>query len=304
MPARAPASIDMFQTVMRSSMDMARIVEPRNSIEASVGAAPVVGMTWWSAVANVRSGRLTRRPRAASRAKALVEPSCKRCRSTYRRTCPPGPSATTCRDQIFSNIVRARVSITASVRATQNATRQAARRFTVTKDHLAVDERGAVADGAPDDPRGAPRKVAPVLPGARRHTVRIEHDEIGGESLAHAPTVPHAQEHRRLERQPPHRRLEGERALLPHPIPEQVARIGRLTDEGHVRATVGAADDDVGGLDHHPQRVLVTVLESDDAEIGPELLIERQIEHGGEPALPPPAPDGGPRLPQARAVSL
>src|SRR6266446_6430371 len=32
MPARAPASIDMLQTVMRSSMDMARIVEPAYSI--------------------------------------------------------------------------------------------------------------------------------------------------------------------------------------------------------------------------------------------------------------------------------
>ena len=32
MPARAPASIDMLQTVMRSSMDIARIVEPAYSM--------------------------------------------------------------------------------------------------------------------------------------------------------------------------------------------------------------------------------------------------------------------------------
>ena len=32
MPARAPASIDMLQTVMRSSIDSARIAEPRYSM--------------------------------------------------------------------------------------------------------------------------------------------------------------------------------------------------------------------------------------------------------------------------------
>jgi hypothetical protein len=31
MPARAPASIDMLQTVIRSSIDRARIAEPRYS---------------------------------------------------------------------------------------------------------------------------------------------------------------------------------------------------------------------------------------------------------------------------------
>src|SRR5216117_632952 len=118
-----------------------------------------------------------------------------------------------------------------SARATQDATRQAAGGLAVAQDHLAVDERGAVAHGGPDDPRGVARKVAPVLPGTRRHTVRIEDHEIGSESLAHEPAVPHAEQQRRLERQPPHGRLERERVLVPHPIAEQVARIGRLTDE-------------------------------------------------------------------------
>ena len=39
MPARAPASIDMLQTVMRSSIESARTAEPRYSIDVAGGAA-------------------------------------------------------------------------------------------------------------------------------------------------------------------------------------------------------------------------------------------------------------------------
>src|SRR5439155_19901271 len=100
------------------------------------------------------------------------------------------------------------------------------------------------------------------------------------------------------------RRFEGAAALAPPPIPELVARICRLTDEGHVRPTVGAADDDVRVGDHRPQRVLVTILESDDAEIGRELLVERQIEHGVERTLSLRAPDVDDVLPEPGAVPL
>src|SRR2546422_7853868 len=45
MPARAPASIDMLQTVMRSSMDMARIVEPAYSTACPTPPpAPILAM--------------------------------------------------------------------------------------------------------------------------------------------------------------------------------------------------------------------------------------------------------------------
>ena len=45
MPARAPASIDMLQTVMRSSMDMARIAEPAYSMACRTPPpAPIVAM--------------------------------------------------------------------------------------------------------------------------------------------------------------------------------------------------------------------------------------------------------------------
>ena len=46
MPARAPASIDMLQTVMRSSIDIAAMAEPRNSMTWPVPPfTPILPMT-------------------------------------------------------------------------------------------------------------------------------------------------------------------------------------------------------------------------------------------------------------------
>ena len=69
MPARAPASIDMLQTVMRSSIDMARIVEPAYSIACRTPPpAPIVAMT-----ARIRSLASTPGPSRPSTEIRMVE---------------------------------------------------------------------------------------------------------------------------------------------------------------------------------------------------------------------------------------
>ncbi len=67
-PARAPASIDMLQTVMRSSIESARIVEPRYSMTwRAPPATPIFPM-----IASTRSLAPTPLPSAPSTAIASV----------------------------------------------------------------------------------------------------------------------------------------------------------------------------------------------------------------------------------------
>src|SRR3954453_3360241 len=96
-------------TVRLELLDLRGFLTCAAAIVARIGSRRSVVGTEWSAVATVRSGWRTRRPRARSPLKACGEvTSWTRWRSTASTAGAPGSSLTTWSSQIFSTSVRGR----------------------------------------------------------------------------------------------------------------------------------------------------------------------------------------------------
>ena len=141
----------------------------------------------------------------------------------------------------------------------------------------AVDDHRLDADGVGDQSFRPAGEILHATKWRRTDRFWIEHHDIRGATAAQQPAVRDPHQLRRALRQGMHGGFEAHRALVSHPMAQQVCRVAGVAELARVRARVGQRHDGVGVGDELLYLALV-VVEEGDAEARRELGLQGHVE--------------------------